>query len=196
MPNNCYMIIGLGNPGREYRETRHNLGFMVVDRLAVRFNLSFRRLQFKSLIASTDYLGNKVILVKPQTYMNLSGQSVSALVRFYKISLSNMIVAHDHLDLPLGTIRIRSDGGAGGQRGMESIIERLGSKIFPRIRLGIDRPPGQMDPANFVLQEFHDRDMIIVSQLLDRAADAIITWMEDGLETAMNRFNSSELDAN
>jgi PTH1 family peptidyl-tRNA hydrolase len=194
MTENLFLIVGLGNPGREYRETRHNIGFMLVDRLAVRLNLSFRKLQFKALVASGAYAGNKVILAKPQTFMNLSGQAVSALLRFYKLPLTNLMVAHDHLDLPFGAIRIRPDGGAGGQRGMESIIERLGTQNFPRIRLGIGRPPGQMDPAAYVLQEFPDGDTVSLSQTLDRAADAIITWMDDGLEPAMTRFNAREKD--
>jgi PTH1 family peptidyl-tRNA hydrolase len=192
MTDNCFLIVGLGNPGREYRETRHNIGFMLVDRLTVRFNLSFRRLQFKALVASGTYAGNKVILAKPQTFMNLSGQAVSALVRFHKLPLDNLMVAHDHLDLPFGAIRIRPDGGAGGQRGMESIIERLGTQGFPRMRLGIGRPPGHMDPAAYVLQEFPDVDTVSLSQTLDRAADAIITWMDDGLEPAMTCFNARE----
>ncbi len=195
MTDNTYLIVGLGNPGREYRETRHNIGFMLVDRLAVRLDLSFRRLQFKALVANGMHCGNKVILAKPQTFMNLSGQAVSALIRFYKLPLANLMVAHDHLDLPFGAIRIRPDGGAGGQRGMESIIERLGTQGFPRVRLGIGRPPGQMDPAAYVLQEFPDGDTVFLSQTLDRAADAIFAWMDDGLEPAMTRFNAREKDS-
>lgn len=195
MTDNTYLIVGLGNPGREYRETRHNIGFMLVDRLAVRLDLSFRRLQFKALVANGMHSGNKVILAKPQTFMNLSGQAVSALIRFYKLPLANLMVAHDHLDLPFGAIRIRPDGGAGGQRGMESIIERLGTQGFPRIRLGIGRPPGQMDPAAYVLQEFPEGDTVSLSQTLDRAADAIFAWMDDGLEPAMTRFNAREKDS-
>lgn len=192
MTDNTFLIVGLGNPGREYRETRHNIGFMLVDRLAVRLNVSFRRLQFKALVANGVYAGNKVILAKPQTFMNLSGQAVSALVRFYKLPPDNLMVVHDHLDLPFGSIRIRPEGGAGGQRGMESIIQRLGTQEFPRMRLGIGRPPGQMDPAAYVLQDFPDGDSAFLSQMLDRAAEAVMAWMDDGLEASMNRFNARE----
>jgi PTH1 family peptidyl-tRNA hydrolase len=195
MTENTFLIVGLGNPGREYRETRHNIGFMLVDRLAFRLNTSFRRLQFKALVATGTYAGNKVILAKPQTFMNLSGQAVSALARFHKLPPANLMVAHDHLDLPFGAIRIRPDGGAGGQRGMESIIERLGTPEFPRIRLGIGRPPGQMDPAAYVLQDFPDGDAVSLSQTLERAADAVFTWMEGGIDAAMNRFNARETDS-
>ena len=194
MTEHSFLIAGLGNPGREYRETRHNIGFMLVDRLAVRLNLSFRRLQFKALVATGSHAGNRVILAKPQTFMNLSGQAVSALVRFYKLPLTDLMVAHDHLDLPFGAIRIRPDGGAGGQRGMDSIIERLGTQEFPRIRLGIGRPPGQMDPAAYVLQELSNSDRIFLSQTLDKAADALFLWMEEGLDAAMTRFNGREPD--
>jgi len=194
MTDNNFLIVGLGNPGREYRETRHNIGFMLVDRLAFQLNISFRRLQFKALVANGFFDENKVILAKPQTFMNLSGQAVSALIRFYKLPLENLMVVHDHLDLPFGSIRIRPEGGAGGQRGMESIIQRLGTQEFPRIRLGIGRPPGQMDPAAYVLQDFPDGDSTSLSQMLDRAADAVMAWMDDGLEAAMNRFNAREMN--
>ena len=151
-------------------------------------------IQANALVATGSHAGNRVILAKPQTFMNLSGQAVSALVRFYKLPLTDLMVAHDHLDLPFGAIRIRPDGGAGGQRGMDSIIERLGTQEFPRIRLGIGRPPGQMDPAAYVLQEFSNSDRIFLSQTLDKAADALFLWMEEGLDAAMTRFNGREPD--
>jgi PTH1 family peptidyl-tRNA hydrolase len=139
-----FLIVGLGNPGREYRENRHNVGFMLVDRLAVKLNARFTRLQSKALVASATYQERKIILAKPQTFMNLSGQSVQGLVHFYKLPLTNLLIAHDDLDLPPGTIRIRPDGGSAGQKGMVSILERLGTDEFARVRLGIGRPPGQM----------------------------------------------------
>jgi PTH1 family peptidyl-tRNA hydrolase len=186
-----YLVVGLGNPGREYRENRHNVGFMLLDRLAVRLDLRFTRLQSRALVASGTYEGRKILLAKPQTFMNLSGQAVQGLVRFYKLPLENLLVAHDHLDLPLGTLRIRPDGGAGGQRGMESILERLGTDEFARLRLGIGRPPGQMDPAAYVLQDFSAAEQAILSEMLGRAVEAVLTWLTDGIETAMNRFNGS-----
>ncbi|MCZ2288180.1 MAG: aminoacyl-tRNA hydrolase, partial [Anaerolineales bacterium] len=165
-----YLIIGLGNPGREYKDNRHNIGFMLIDRLAVRIDARGIKLQSKAIVTSGFYEERKLILAKPQTYMNLSGQSVQGLLHFYKIPSENLMVAHDDLDLPLGTIRIRPGGGAGGQRGMASTIERLGTKDFPRLRLGIGRPPGKMDAADYVLQNFSRAEMLIVSETLDRAA--------------------------
>jgi PTH1 family peptidyl-tRNA hydrolase len=189
MTENTFLIVGLGNPGREYKDNRHNVGFMLMDRLMVRFNASMNRLQAKALVTSLTYEGKKLILAKPQTYMNLSGQSIQGLARFYKIPLENMIVAHDDLDLPFGTIRIRPGGGPGGQKGVASTIERLGSKDFPRLRIGIGRPPGRMDPANYVLQNFARADVLLLSEILDRAADAVMTFVLEGLNPAMNKFN-------
>ncbi len=185
-----YLIIGLGNPGREYKDNRHNIGFMLIDRLAVRIDARGIKLQSKAIVTSGFYEERKLILAKPQTYMNLSGQSVQGLLHFYKIPSENLMVAHDDLDLPLGTIRIRPGGGAGGQRGMASTIERLGTKDFPRLRLGIGRPPGRMAPADYVLQNFSRAEMLIVSETLDRAANAVLTFMTEGLNAAMNRFNA------
>jgi PTH1 family peptidyl-tRNA hydrolase len=185
------LIVGLGNPGREYRENRHNFGFMLVDRLAVRLNTQLNRLQSKALVGSVVYDGQKVILAKPQTFMNLSGQAVQGLVRFYKLPLTNLLLAHDDLDLPFGTIRLRPGGGPGGQKGVASTIERLGGQEFSRLRLGIGRPPGRMDPAAYVLQDFPQSEQDFLSELLDRAADAALTFVSDGLDTAMNKFNGS-----
>lgn len=188
-PQNSYMIVGLGNPGREYRETRHNIGFMVVDAFASKHDIKLNKVQNKAIIGIGKVGEIKVILVKPQTYMNLSGQAVSALIRFYKIPLGNLIVAHDDVDLPLGVIRMRPGGGSAGQKGINSIIERVGSQDFPRLRMGVGRPPGQMDAAAYVLQTFHKSEQEILDEFLKRAADAVECFLEFGLETAMNRFN-------
>ena len=189
MTLDTYLLIGLGNPGREYKDNRHNIGFMLVDRLAVRMDARGMKLQSKAIVTSGIYEDRKIILAKPQTYMNLSGQSVQGLLHFYKIPPENLIVAHDDLDLPLGTIRIRPGGGAGGQRGMASTIEYLGTKDFPRLRLGIGRPPGRMAPADYVLQDFSRADLLTVSETLERAADAVQTFVTAGLNKAMNQFN-------
>ena len=189
MTENTFLIVGLGNPGREYKDNRHNVGFMLVDRLAVRLNGRLSRVQAKALVGSVNFQGYKIILAKPQTYMNLSGQSIQGLARFYKLPFENMIVAHDDLDLSFGTIRIRPGGGPGGQKGVASTIERLGSKDFPRLRIGIGRPPGRMDPAAYVLQDFGRSDLVALSEILDRAADAVFTFITAGLNTAMNQFN-------
>jgi PTH1 family peptidyl-tRNA hydrolase len=189
MTENTFLIVGLGNPGREYKDNRHNFGFLLVDRLTVRLNARMSRVQAKALVGSVNYEGNKIILAKPQTYMNLSGQAIQGLARFYKLPLENVIVAHDDLDLPFGTIRIRPGGGPGGQKGVASTIERLGSKDFRRLRLGIGRPPGRMDPAAYVLQDFSKADVPLLSEILDRAADAALTFVTEGLNAAMNKFN-------
>ena len=188
-----YLLIGLGNPGREYRDNRHNIGFMLIDRLAVRLDARGMKLQSKAIVIGALYEERKLILAKPQTYMNLSGGAVQGLLHFYKIPPESLIVAHDDLDLPLGTIRIRPGGGAGGQRGMASTIERLGTQDFPRLRLGIGRPPGRMDAAAYVLQDFSRADLLIVSETLDRAADAVLTFVTDGLDKAMNKYNGSSV---
>lgn len=186
-----YLIVGLGNPGREYKENRHNFGFMLVDRLSVRLNASNMKVQSKAITLSTQWEGRKLILAKPQTYMNLSGTSVQGLMHFYKLPLENLLVAHDDLDLPFGTIRIRPGGGPGGQKGVEDVINRLGTQDYARLRIGIDRPPGRMDPAHYVLQDFPSKDLITLSQVLDRASDAVQTWVLDGLDSAMNKFNGT-----
>jgi PTH1 family peptidyl-tRNA hydrolase len=184
-----FLIVGLGNPGREYKDTRHNIGFMLVDRLAVRLGARGMKVQAKAIVTDARHADRKVILAKPQTYMNLSGQSIQGLVRFYKIPLEHVLVAHDDLDLPFCTIRMRPGGGAGGQKGVKSTIDQLGTNEFARLRLGIDRPPGRMDAAAYVLQEFTSKELLQVSETLDRAAEAALTWVTDGLNTAMNRFN-------
>lgn len=189
MTENTFLIVGLGNPGREYKDNRHNIGFMLIDRLSVRLNARMSRVQAKALVGSVNHEGNKIILAKPQTYMNLSGQSIQGLARFYKLPLENMIVAHDDLDLPFGTIRIRPGGGPGGQRGIASTIERLGTKDFRRLRIGIGRPPGRMDPAAYVLQDFAKADQNLLSEILDHAANATLTFIAEGLDAAMNKFN-------
>lgn len=188
------MIVGLGNPGREYRETRHNIGFMVADWMAEKHGIKLTRVQNKAIIGSGFVGESKVILVKPQTYMNLSGQAVSALVRFYKIKPQDLIVAHDDVDLPFGTIRMRPGGGSAGQKGIASIIKLLGTQDFARLRMGVGRPPGRMDAAAYVLQNFSQSDMEFLQNFLNRAVDALDCYILDGLETAMNRFNQSEQD--
>ena len=189
-----FLLIGLGNPGREYANTRHNFGFMAIDRLAVRLNARGMKVQSKAIVMDSKYEDHKLILAKPQTYMNLSGQSVQGLAHFYKIPNENLMILSDDLDLPFGTIRIRASGGPGGQRGLSSILEKLGTKDIPRMRLGIGRPPGRMDPADYVLQNFSRDDLKSLSELLDRAADAALEFVTNGLTAAMNKFNGEARD--
>lgn len=189
--NPPYLIVGLGNPGREYSQTRHNMGFMLVDRLTARLNARGMKVQSKAIVITAQHEGRKLILAKPQTYMNLSGQSVQGLINFYKAPLDHVLVAHDDLDLPFCTLRMRPGGGAGGQKGIKSTIEQLGTPEFARLRLGIDRPPGRMDAAAYVLQEFTQKEMLTVTETLDKAADAALAWVMEGLDAAMNKYNGS-----
>lgn len=184
-----YLVAGLGNPGREYAANRHNVGFMLVDRLAARLGASFSRLESKALVCKAEYQGRRMILAKPQTYMNLSGQAVGGLLNYYKVPLGNLLVVYDDVDLPLGTLRLRPSGGSAGQKGMQSIIERLGSQDFPRLRIGIDRPPGRMDAAAYVLQDFSRQQVEFLAPVLERAVDAVLVFVTQGLEAAMNQFN-------
>lgn len=190
-PESAYLLIGLGNPGREYQNNRHNFGFMLIDRLAVRLGARGLKVQSKAIVTTTSYEDRRLILAKPQTYMNLSGQSAQGLLNFYKLPMEHMLIAYDDLDLPFGTIRMRPGGGPGGQKGVASTIERLGTKDFARLRLGIGRPPGRMDPSAYVLQDFSRDEMKILSELLDRGADAALEFVVNGLDKAMNKFNGS-----
>jgi PTH1 family peptidyl-tRNA hydrolase len=188
-----FVVVGLGNPGRDYRNTRHNTGFMVLDRLALRLGVSFSRLESRSLIVKTTYQDNRLVLAKPQTFMNESGRAVGSLVKFYKVPLSNLLVIFDDVDLPFGALRMRSAGGSSGQKGMISIIDRLGSEDFIRLRVGIGRPPGSKDAADYVLKGFSHQESVFLPQLLDRAVDAILTYVTEGLEKAMNLYNGQGL---
>ncbi len=189
MSDQTYLFLGLGNPGREYARNRHNIGFMFIDRLAIRIGALGLKLQSKAIVTNGLYEGRKMILAKPQTYMNLSGHAVQALARFYKIPLVCLLVAHDDLDLPFGTIRLRPGGGPGGQKGVASAIEQLGTQGFARLRFGIGRPPGRMDPADYVLQDFPRSQAEILGHALDRGVEAALTFVLEGLDHAMNRFN-------
>jgi PTH1 family peptidyl-tRNA hydrolase len=192
-----YLLVGLGNPGRQYASTRHNIGFKVIDHLAARLETIFSRVQLRSLVTDARYQGRRVLLVKPQTYMNESGVAVGALIKFYKIPLSNLLVAHDDVDLPFGTLRLRPGGGSAGQKGIASIQSRLGTQDFPRLRMGVGRPPGSKLAAAYVLQNFTRDEIEFLPPLLDHAAEAALTFVVDGLERAMTRYNgevSSEDD--
>lgn len=187
--SSTYLLVGLGNPGREYRDTRHNVGFQAVDRLCASFGIKLTRLQSKALIGTGLWEGRKIVLAKPQTFMNLSGQAIASLLRFYKIPLSQLLVFHDDIDLPVGTVRIRPGGGSAGQRGLASTIQQLGTQDFPRLRIGVGRPPGQMQAADYVLQNFMPADQELITVVLDRAVEAARTFVRDGLDKAMNLYN-------
>lgn len=184
-----YLIVGLGNPGSKYAQTRHNVGFHVVDELAKRHSITNFTSERKALVATGQINNQSVILAKPQIFMNLSGESVRALVDYYKIDLDNIIVAHDDLDLPLGTLRLRKSGGHGGQNGVRNTILHLGTKEFGRVRFGIGRPPGKMQARNYVLHKFTENDQILAQKVVETAANAIEFWLENGMEAAMSKFN-------
>jgi PTH1 family peptidyl-tRNA hydrolase len=167
---------------------------MVVERLAAILGISMTRVQNRALIGSGIDQGTKIILVKPQTYMNLSGEAVSALVRFYKILPAQLMVIHDDIDLPFGVLRLRPGGGSAGQKGVQSIIERLGTQDFPRLRFGIGRPAGSKGGAGYVLQNFNAEEQKEMPFLLDTAAAAARLFATGGLEAAMNRYNGSQLE--
>ena len=184
-----YLIVGLGNPGREYRTSRHNVGFMVLDRLAEELETSFTRVKMNAMVTAVRWKGERLILIKPQTFMNLSGQAVSSFNRFYKLPLENMLVVYDDVDLPFEALRLKPDGGDAGQKGVGSIIQQLGTKEFPRLRVGIDRPPGRTPVSDYVLQDFSRDEKENLPFVLDRAALAARHFIEHGLNSAMTRFN-------
>ncbi len=186
-----YLIVGLGNPGREYEKTRHNIGFRCVDAIAAAYGISVTRRQAHAFLGDGLIAEQRVLLAKPQTYMNLSGEAVRALVDFYKIPLENLLVISDDMDIPLGTLRIRQKGGAGGQKGLKSIMEHLGTQEFARLRVGIGRPPGRMEPTDYVLQDFESADQILVIETLDRVVKSIDTWLRFGVAIMMTRHNGT-----
>ncbi|GIV83279.1 MAG: peptidyl-tRNA hydrolase [Candidatus Roseilinea sp.] len=183
------IIVGLGNPGKQYANNRHNAGFMVVDRLAERHGLKFTRMMHKGIVALGEIEGHKVALVKPQTFMNLSGESVAPIVQFYKSEPSDLLVVYDELDLPAGQLRMRPKGGSGGHNGMKSVIARLGSEDFPRLRIGVGRPPGRRDPKDFLLDDFTRDELTALEPAFDRAVEGIRRWLRDGIDNAMNFVN-------
>ena len=186
---NAFLIIGLGNPGAEYRQNRHNIGFMVIDQLAQVLSIPLQRVKFKAITGTGKFEGRRVILAKPQTYMNASGESVGPLSRYFKVPLNQLMVVHDDLDIPFGSLRIRPMGGTSGQKGMKSIVEKLGSQDFPRLRIGIGRPPGRMDPADYVLQNFKNDELITRDEVFDKAVAAVKLFILEGLDKAMNTYN-------
>ncbi len=185
-----FLIVGLGNPGRKYRGNRHNIGFMAVDALAAAYNIESSKVQNKAIVGNGRIQNQNVIIAKPQTYMNDSGDAVGPLARYYKVPIENVLVVYDELDLPFGTIRLREKGGAGGHNGMKSVINHLGQD-FPRVRLGIGRPPGRMPVPAYVLQDFGKDDLPLLDDVLAEAVRAIETYLRDGIQLAMSRHNGN-----
>lgn len=189
------MIVGLGNPGPQYQGNRHNIGFQCVDLLARRHSIDLNKAQMQARTGEgwmqRQGVRQKVLLVKPLTYMNASGQAVGQLVRYYNVALEDMLVIHDDLDLESARLRLRPNGSSGGQNGIKSIIQHLGSDAFARVRVGIGRPPGQMDPAAYVLQNFSAAEEENFTPLRGRICDAVECWIFEGMMAAMNQFNKT-----
>lgn len=189
------LIVGLGNPGRSYANNRHNLGFICLSYFAQTHSLRFYSRQGQARIGSGDVAGNKVVVARPQTYMNQSGQAVSRLVRKFKISLDDLLVIHDDLDLPLAKIRIRPGGSAAGHKGVESIIAELGSQDFARIRVGIGQPAAgasgisETDIVTYVLSDFPPEERRIITQVIPTVSEAILCFLSEGLTAVMNKYN-------
>ena len=184
------LIAGLGNPGIKYARNRHNVGFMTLDKLARAEQKKFERQRFNAQLLEINLAGERVLLVKPQTYMNLSGTAVQKLAAFYRIPRADVLVVYDDLDLPLGKIRLRANGSSGGHHGMESIINHLGGSDIPRLRIGIGRPNPTQDIGH-VLGNFHEDEMSILDDVLSRAEKALRVWARDGIVKAMNEFNAT-----
>ena len=185
-----WLGVFLGNPGPRYECTRHNAGFMAGEALAKKLGVNISRLRFKALTAECEINGERVLLMKPQTFMNLSGEAVGEAARFYKIPPEHVLVVSDEVSLPLGKLRVRQKGSAGGHNGLKSIIAALGGDGFPRVRIGVGAPPHpEYDMADWVLSVFRNQDLEDMQSAAQRAAEAVITYISDGPERAMNRFN-------
>ncbi len=188
-----YFIVGLGNPGRQYENTRHNIGFLTIDYLANKHNIEVKKSKFKSLYGQGEISGQKVMLIKPQTYMNNSGEALRELRNFYKFDEDELIVIVDDIDIDFGKIRIKQKGSAGTHNGMKSIIYQLQYDTFPRIKVSVGKKPDYMDLANFVLSGFSEKEVEIIREEIKLASQAIETILDSGIDKAMNKFNSMNL---
>ncbi len=184
-----FVIVGLGNPGKKYEKTRHNMGFSAIDKLAEKHDIKVNKLKHKALVGDGFISGRKALLVKPQTYMNLSGESVREIVSYYDVTLDNLIVIYDDFDLETGVIRIRKKGSAGSHNGMKSIIEQIQSKDFPRIRIGIGKSGEGSEWKDFVLGKTSKQDEKVIEDAVKRTADAVGCILEKGIDEAMNEYN-------
>jgi PTH1 family peptidyl-tRNA hydrolase len=185
-----HLIVGLGNPGAEYAKTRHNAGFLLVEKLAAQWKTDWtNERKIEARMAKAGRSGKRVLLCEPQTFMNLSGETVGSLVNFYQLPLKQVLVAVDDADLPLGEIRLRASGSSGGHHGLESIEQHLASRQFARLRIGIGRQDGAREITNFVLGKFDKAECVVLEKVLERAANQMECWLADGIEKAMSLFN-------
>lgn len=185
-----YIIVGLGNPTKEYHKTRHNVGFDTIDRLAYRFGISVTEKKHKALCGKGVIEGQKVILAKPQTFMNLSGESVRAIMDFYKVTPEEIIVIYDDISLEPGQLRIRLKGSAGGHNGIKNIIAHTGTQEFPRIKVGVGEKPSRMDLAAYVLSRFSQGEQTLMDEAMDEAGKAVVMMITENYDKAMNQFNT------
>ena len=183
-----HIIIGLGNPGKEYAQTKHNVGFMVVDAIAEELDVVVEKKQCQAFTQVANWDDEKILLVKPQTYMNLSGQAVMELLNYYKDRIDDLLVIHDDLDLPPGQLRFKQGGGAGGHNGIKNIIAHLNSNDFDRLKIGIGR--GQYDTKDYVLTPFSGADKKAIEEAVALSVGAVKTWLDEGIAPAMNRYNT------
>jgi peptidyl-tRNA hydrolase, PTH1 family len=183
------LVVGLGNPGRKYEHTRHNLGFLIIDQIARQSQVAVKKKLCDALVGEWSNDGERVLLVKPQTYMNRSGESVKALLDHFRSEPEDLTVIHDDLDLAFGRLRIRPTGGAGGHRGVLSIMESLAGARFYRVRVGIGRPPDGIDPVDFVLEPFASQEVDQLDEVVSRGSEAVISLLREGEQRAMERFN-------
>jgi len=186
------LVVGLGNPGQQYSETRHNVGYDVTSELALRWNAPRAQVKFQAEIQESFQQAAKVLLVRPLTYMNNSGQSIVQIVRYFQVAPYDVLVICDDMNLPLGKLRWRASGSAGGQKGLADILQKLATENVPRLRLGIGRPPGQQDPAAFVLQRFRSTEKELVELTKKKAADSVEFWLSTGIASVMNRYNRDD----
>ncbi|MBE6062564.1 MAG: aminoacyl-tRNA hydrolase [Clostridium butyricum] len=182
-----FLIVGLGNPGLQYENTRHNIGFKVIDNIAKEYNIEINRQKFKGIYGEGFINNEKVILLKPSTYMNLSGESIREVVDFYKLTCEQIVVIYDDISLDVGRLRIREKGSAGGHNGIKSIISHLGTDVFPRIKVGVGQP--NVDLVNYVLGKFTDKEMEVLSESIDASTKAVSEIIKENIKTAMNKFN-------
>lgn len=184
-----YLVVGLGNPEEQYAKTRHNMGFSTINKIAEKYHISLEKKKFDAIYEDTRIEGEKVILVKPQTYMNLSGTSVRQFVQFYKIPMDHLIIIYDDIDIDKGIIKIRKKGGPGNHNGMKSVIQEIASDTFPRVRVGIGQPTYKNDMINYVIGQVPDEEYEILEKGIEMAAEAVIDILKNGIDHAMNAYN-------
>lgn len=188
----AWLVVGLGNPGDRYAETRHNIGAWVVERLADRLGVRLRKVRFMALhAAEASVEGERVLLARPQTFMNVSGPPVASFIRKRNVDLDRVVVAHDEIDLPFGSLKLKRGGSTAGHNGLRSLVSAIGSSDFVRVRLGVGRPPGRQDPADYVLRPFAKAERDDAELLVEEAAEAVLTLIREGLTTAQDRHNRS-----